>query len=103
MYRNMEGEPRVRGDVRLPAPADRHGLRLPHRGARPVQSGGHRARRGQTTSTDVFVEGACVLNLFVTLEVDGKSTTTRCEFDRFLRAVLRPAWRLSDDVASLAE
>jgi hypothetical protein len=38
---------------------------------------------GESTSTDVFVEGTCVLDLLVTVEVGGQSTTMRCEFDRF--------------------
>lgn len=38
---------------------------------------------GESTSTDVFVRGTCVLDLLVIVELDGQSATTRCEFDRF--------------------
>jgi hypothetical protein len=38
---------------------------------------------GESTSTDVFVHGTCVLDLLVTVELDGQSRTMRCEFDRF--------------------
>ncbi len=38
---------------------------------------------GEATSTQVYVTGTCVLDLLVTIELDGQSTTTRCEFDQF--------------------
>ena len=38
---------------------------------------------GEATSTYVLVEGTCVLDLLVTVELDGQSTTTSCSFDRF--------------------
>jgi hypothetical protein len=38
---------------------------------------------GEETSTEVFVAGTCVLDLLVTIEVDGQSTTKQCASDQF--------------------
>lgn len=38
---------------------------------------------GEATSMEVFVAGTCVLDLDVTIEVDGQSVATRFEFDQF--------------------
>jgi hypothetical protein len=38
---------------------------------------------GEATSTQVSVTGTCVLDLLVTIELDGQSITKRCAFDQF--------------------
>jgi hypothetical protein len=38
---------------------------------------------GDVTGRDIFVEGTCILDLLVTVEVDGQSTTTPCANDTF--------------------
>lgn len=38
---------------------------------------------GEVTSTEVLVAGSCVLDLPVTIDVDGQSTTTTCASDQF--------------------
>ena len=38
---------------------------------------------GEDTSTEVLVAGTCILDLLVTIEVDGQSTTTQCASDQF--------------------
>jgi hypothetical protein len=38
---------------------------------------------GESTTGNVSVQGTCVLDLLVTIELDGQSTFRFCEFDRF--------------------